>query len=161
MKKTNDEDLLSHREKMYLERVIKTPGNACWGWNGYKARNGYAKFKSKGKLISAHRLSWEMHFGEIPFGLIVGHHCDTPECTRVDHLYLGTHAHNSKDMVRKGRQAKGEANGGAKLNENQVLEIKKLIKFGVRVVDIAKEYGVHRTTIHRITNGTKWKHLEA
>ena len=53
----------------------------------------------------------------------------------------------------------GEKRFNSKLKRNQVLEIKKLIKNGVRVVDIAKTYGVARTTISCIKHGRNWKHI--
>jgi hypothetical protein len=51
----------------------------------------------------AHRMSWEMHFGPIPEGMLVLHHCDVRRCVRPDHLFLGTARDNTRDMIAKGR----------------------------------------------------------
>jgi hypothetical protein len=160
MRKIKEEELSEHRKKMYFDRIIKNPGSSCWGWKGTLDKDGYGKFSSKRKGILAHRFSWEINFGEIPKGLIVGHHCDSPHCTRPDHLYLGTTLHNSNDMVRKNRQAKGSKNGGSKLNEISVKEIKKMIQEKIIVDEIAKIFNVHRCTIYRIKRKKHWRHVE-
>lgn len=59
------------------------------------------------RMYLAHRLAWIKAHGPIPKGMFVCHRCDTPACRNVEHLFLGTHAGNMADMVRKGRQAKG------------------------------------------------------
>ena len=87
-------------------------GDGCWEWAGCRSK-GYGKIAlglesglPKGKrVVKAHRVSWLIHFGPIPDGLFVCHRCDNPPCVRPDHLYLGTCADNSRDMIRKGRGA--------------------------------------------------------
>ena len=78
----------------------------CWLWTGaIFAGNGYGQFSPAHHVnVAAHRFSWELHNGPIPDGLLVCHHCDTPLCVRLDHLFLGTASDNMQDMIRKGRQ---------------------------------------------------------
>jgi len=92
----------------FWDYVEKSDG--CWEWSGAKDRDGYGKLISGYRDVRAHRLSWELHFGAIPSGLLVCHHCDNPSCVRPDHLFLGDAQANSDDMVLKGRSASGDKN---------------------------------------------------
>lgn len=55
--------------------------------------------------IRAHRYAWQSLRGEIPKGLCVCHTCDNPKCVRIEHLWLGSIADNTRDMIKKGRAA--------------------------------------------------------
>ncbi len=53
----------------------------------------------------------------------------------------------------------GELNGRAKLTEQDVMEIKKLLKLGHTQRDIGKRFGVYSSTISMINTGKLWRHL--
>ncbi len=98
-----------HRSRPVAERfwskVVKTD-DGCWGWNGATTPFGYGRMTAGSRgagLLRAHRVSWELHYGPIPAGLLVLHHCDNPPCVRPNHLFLGTMLDNSRDAVAKGR----------------------------------------------------------
>lgn len=81
--------------------VYKT--DTCWLWFGTTYEAGYGQYSYENKIQSAHRVSWQMHYGPIPEGLIVCHKCDVPQCVNPDHLFLGTHKTNAEDRESKGR----------------------------------------------------------
>ena len=62
-----------------------------------------------GRRINGHRrqlhvATWIEAYGEPPPETPhVLHHCDTPACYELEHLWLGTHAENMADMKAKGR----------------------------------------------------------
>lgn len=122
----------------------------CWVWLGV-TRNGYGRCRliCGGKLLSAHRVSWELVKGIIPEGLKVLHKCDNPACVRPFHLFLGTYKDNRLDCLRKGR--------GSKLTLDQVRKIRKLYASGITQVIIAKKFGVTRETVSAIANRRIWK----
>jgi hypothetical protein len=87
----------------FWSRVAMIPFHECWEWNGARTSSGYGSFKFKGKRYVASRASWEIHFGQVPSGLYVCHHCDNPGCVRPDHLFIGTSSDNMLDASSKGR----------------------------------------------------------
>ncbi len=92
-------------------KVVPEPNTGCWLWSGTVLTNGYAQFWASGKGLYAHRFAYERHIGEIPAGLFVCHHCDTPLCVNPSHLFVGTHTENMRDSVAKGRAARGATHG--------------------------------------------------
>lgn len=89
-------------EHKFWRGVQKSDG--CWEWTRYRLPNGYGRASAEGGGMDyAHRVSWRLHFGEIPSGLYVCHRCDNRSCVRPDHLFLGTHQDNMDDMKAKGR----------------------------------------------------------
>lgn len=145
-------------EERFRAKVDSSGGeNSCWNWLGSLTETGYGRFDRSER---AHRISYELFIGEIPQGLHVCHSCDNRKCVNPKHLFLGTRAENMADMVRKGRQLKGESRPDHKLTEEQVKLIRsKYRKGSITHQSLADEFGVARTTITIILNGTNWKHI--
>ena len=72
-----------------------------------------------------------------------------------------THTTPKTKTKAKTRKAKGTGRGVSVLNESKVLEIKRqLAEGGKSVSKIAKDFGVHITTINCIKWGKTWKHVQ-
>lgn len=80
-----------------------TPG--CWEWTAGRTGVGYGVLRSDvGRtMLGAHTVSYRLHVGPIPQGLVVRHKCDNRLCVNPDHLELGTHADNVRDRDLRGR----------------------------------------------------------
>jgi hypothetical protein len=145
----------------FLEKVRKT--DACWEWTACKDRHGYGLIGVGGhRVVYAHRVAYELFVGAIPRGKQVLHQCDNPLCVRPTHLFIGTNADNRADSVAKGRQARGEQNGRAKLTRLQIQEIRRQYQpnsheFGGRA--LGRRHGVSQPTIWNILHGRLWKEV--
>ena len=138
----------------------------CIEWQGTKDSAGYGKVYIPGRgHVGAHRLAWEEANGPIPDGLWVLHHCDNRPCVNVEHLFLGTHEDNMRDMAAKGRSANnpvvGEAHVHAKLTEAAVRDIRARAERGESTRSIARRYSVNPSTAQRIIDRKKWAHVAA
>lgn len=141
------------RQKL-MRDVSVSPG--CWEFAGLRAKNGYGRLLCRGKMCLAHRVSFEVHKGEIPEGLNVLHKCDNRPCVNPDHLFLGTAADNNWDKSRKGRAPRGESHVKSKYTEQQV----RAIFADTRPYrEIVAEYGISKPQISAIKSGKYWAHL--
>ena len=75
----------------------------CLEVPGFHSTKGYGFRSLNGRQMRAHRAAWIEAHGPIPDGMMVLHRCDNPGCVRVEHLFLGTAADNTADMITKGR----------------------------------------------------------
>jgi hypothetical protein len=82
-------------------------------------------------------------------------------CVRPDHLFLGTHLDNIRDMVSKGRGSRpprfvGDRHPQARLTAVDVAAIRS--RAGARGAQrrLAREFGVSETTVSAIVNGKTW-----
>lgn len=135
--------------------------SGCWIWQGAVSGTGYGQFSVAGRTVKAHRFAYEEAFGPIPAGVLVCHRCDDPLCVKPSHLFLGSSADNSGDMVNKGRSFKnrGEAHGLAKLTDDQVRLMRRLALEGMPTRRIAEVFGMSRSRIGDIIRGKGWTHI--
>ena len=110
--KTGRKYITTPKEADFWNKVIKQP-DGCWEWAkgrrrnpGISFENSYGVVYRNRKPYYAHRIAWEITFGSIPKGLEVCHKWDNAPCCNPDHLFLGTHLDNMRDMIKKGRHAK-------------------------------------------------------
>jgi hypothetical protein len=146
-------------EERFWERVDRGDGTGCWDWKGPFSKEGYALLATRRFGNRAARISYILHFGPIPRGMYVCHHCDNRRCVRPDHLFLGTTQDNTADMVAKRRHRYGVLHNKAKLTEADIPTIRALRAGGLSQQKIADRYGVSQTTISSILLGKTWFHV--
>lgn len=131
----------------------------CWEWIAGRNYN-YGILSVNKKTVRAHVYSYTLANGEFESGLCVLHRCDNRPCVRPDHLFLGTHADNVRDKVKKGRQAKGERAYATKLTACEVIEMRKIFAAGqVSQRALARQYGITPQSAYRVLRRLQWRHV--
>jgi len=150
-----------NREKSFSDRFwkkISIGGDVeCWNWTYALNQKGYGILSREGSVRSAHRVAYELANSEaIPKGFEVRHKCDNRKCCNPNHLELGTHTENMRDMSSRGR------------GRIQILTIDDAIKVRemyfnnmMTQAEIGKIYGVHKSTISSVVRGENWTCLPA
>jgi hypothetical protein len=158
-------------DRLFWNHVDRSRGpDACWEWERGIDHRGYGITGSRDGSEGAHRRSWELTYGPIPDGLCVLHHCDHRSCVNPAHLFLGTRADNTADMVAKGRQRslsgeawhqahppyqrmRGETHYAARLSDIDVAAIRVRYRSGERQASLAAEFGVKQGYVSKIVRG--------
>ncbi len=169
---------------MILNRHKKI--HECWEWQGKVAKNGYGNltygFEGKKYHLLAHRVSYEIFKGEIPEKKCVCHSCDNRKCVNPDHLWIGNHKENIQDAkkkcrlkkttgykhtketkekfkLRKPHDKRGVKHHLCKLTQDDVLEIRRLMKTKIKRKEIVKIFGIKRNYLYDIASYKTWPHL--
>lgn len=113
-------------------------------------------------MFPAHRVSWWLANGPIPDGLHVLHRCDVTLCVNPEHLFVGTHLDNMRDMHKKGRRKplRYEKNGNSVLTRDSVLMIRRLLYSGSTHKEISSEFGISKSTVGQISSRITWVGIE-
>lgn len=116
----------------------------CWLYTR-KLSNGYAREwnNTKQKAEMVHISNYEEKFGPVPTGMELDHvkeKCKFRHCINPDHVEPVSHLEN----VLRGRNTK--------ITKEQAKEIEEIFRLNPRteIYDVAKKYGVHRSTIWRL-----------
>jgi hypothetical protein len=144
-------------ESRLWKSTLKT--DTCWLWQGCKLKHGYGVIRAHERQTLVHRLSWEIHYGPIPEGMKVCHHCDVRNCVNPTHFFLGTSADNSADSVKKNRHAHGNTHGRRKLCAKDIPKIFRLRAKGLMLHQIAKVMRIGMQNIGLILQRKTWKHV--
>jgi hypothetical protein len=85
------EDISERRVRTFLARVSTGRGDACWEWQGPRNTLGYGiayyvRPAGQRTTTTAHRLSYALHVGAAPAGLVLDHLCRNPGCVNPTHL---------------------------------------------------------------------------
>ena len=151
-------------QRMLAKRRIDE--NGCWIWTGRTINTGRGTindpFAPGNQRTTVHRVAAMLWLGFDPAsGLHVLHHCDNPPCFNPDHLFIGTHADNMRDMAEKGRAAtrRGEDHHLAVLDETDVKAIRSLRQSGWLLRELGARFGVTMAQISYICLRKNWRHI--
>ncbi|KUM31611.1 hypothetical protein AQ436_00275 [Arthrobacter sp. EpRS66] len=76
--------------------------------------NGYGSIRADApsrKSLKAHRVAYELHYGEIPKGMVIDHICRNRACVEPTHLRAVTHKQNAENQSRMNRNSKSGIRG--------------------------------------------------
>jgi HNH endonuclease len=148
-------------EVWFWPRIKPASDGECWLWTGsIGSPHGYGIAYHNKRRYRAHRLAWALKHGPIPRGRFVCHHCDTRACCRDEHLFLGTHRANMRDMNRKDRRVRGEQSPHAKLTAACVVELRRLRADGMSWQRLADRFGVSVAAVRQVLDGVSWSHVQ-
>ncbi len=160
----------SDTKRFWSKVAITANTEQCWEWQAGIHKRGYGKFRVGRNMVGAHRVAYELTYGEIPNGLFVCHNCpdgDNRKCVNPLHLFLATNEQNIADRDAKGRTARGdksgrnrrgESNGRAKLTVERVHEIRtRFASGGITLAQLANEQKVASSTIKDVITFKTWE----
>lgn len=147
VKADKDGNMLSKTYRRIMVQVHKKTGRVYFNleWRGFK------------KSVLVNRVI-ALRFHPNPLNLEQVNHIDgNKENNSKDNLEWASGSENEKHAHRTGlKSGRGSANSNAKLTADQVRAIRAADK---TIADLAREYGVGRSTIANIVNGHTWTHV--
>lgn len=105
-----------------------------------------------------HRLVMAAFIGPLPEGMVTRHLNGNELDNRLANLTYGTPRENEDDKIRHGK-LKGENHPTHKLNNEDIIKIRRKRMDGKKLNEISQEFGVSMTSISRICLYRSWSHI--
>lgn len=86
----------------FMAKVNKT--STCWLWTDKLNKKGYGLFYFNGRMTHAHHFLLERK-PDWDKQEMACHKCNEPSCVNPDHIYIGNHQTNMKDLKLNNRKA--------------------------------------------------------
>lgn len=156
--------ILRSLEDRFYEKFIPDQNSGCWIWIAALDSDGYGVIyerigRSAQIQTKAHIVSYRIHHGEIPRKKYILHKCDIKNCVHPDHIYAGTHQQNMKDKAERSLY-RGENHVKSIFKNDDVRNIKALLKRGFSCAYIGRLYKVPAVTIVSIKIERTWRHIK-
>lgn len=147
--------LNSSRVSDEVVRIIK-PTLSRYGYKKVSITSG----DKTSTTFMVHCLVARAFIGERPDGMQVCHNDGNKLNNHYTNLRYDTPTANMLDAINHGTIRRGHSVNTSKLDEHDVIVIKRLHSRGVVTTQgIATLFGVSKTTVKNIMNGKIWKHL--
>jgi len=108
---------------------------------------------------SVHSLVLEAFIGYCPPHKECLHRNGTSDDNRLHNLHWGTRKQNIADAFKHGTIPLGEEKATAKLKNSDIPKIRRMIKRGMPMNSIGKEFGVSTAAISQVRDGITWRHV--
>ena len=132
-----------------IESRIEISPSGCWLYPSTHGRGNYGNISYKNKCLSAHRIMYTYYYSD-PYGSLVRHICNIPNCCNPNHLKLGWHSDNAQDRF---KDLKPGDLSNLNKHKAQIIELNKTMS----IKDIAKKYSVSYSCVSRfIKNIGEW-----
>jgi hypothetical protein len=142
----------------------ETRDDGCWLWKEGVNRDGYPTMSHEDKETNVARKMFEMFYGKAPPPMLV-RKCQRRRCIRPEHMTPHSRAAAARKQAREGRMASTArrraaslaSKPGAKLDWDQVRDMRKRLNAGESVNAVATDYGMSPMTVYKIHNQTIWR----
>jgi len=138
--------------------IVEPNDRGCWVCVSHPRVQGYPVMGRGGRRKRISRHVYETIIGPLSSGQVVRHECDDRACLNPWHLLAGSNKQNSEDMVRRGRQTRGERHHAAKLTADQVWRIYRR-EDGLSITKTAAHYQISTMVVKAIRAGKAWRWL--
>lgn len=148
------------QQSNFWAKINRREDDDCWLWTGCKTAKGYGSFKVMPKsVLATHIALAEAGFArpQAPNNhALHSDNCESRLCVNPNHLRWGSNAENMADMVRLGRQMRGETHNKAKLTAEQAAFIRQSTLPQSALISM---FGLASSAISNIRRGKKWAGL--